>query len=420
MKKQRLVGNALLQQSLKSWQPLMTPRCVILCFSLVGAAFVGLGVVLLIASNNIVVLSKDYTNLVSTGTTGVISFTVTTAMAAPVFLYTEMTNYFQNHRLYVKSRSDTQLSAGDSVSTSSSSYSSACDPLTTTTTGTSVSVLKYPCGGVATTVFNDTYFLSVQASGGSEGVLTLDESASTIAWATDVDKRFFNANPNTVSGGSALWKQMDMWLLKYFPPYVCVPTSYPPASYFDSSSTAYPSVDMVTADSTSGTTYPSCDASAYTASPSTSGTCSISSCPSGFSIVANPSGWGVQNGHFINWMRTAALPSFRKLYARINRSLNVGDVVKVYIVSRYPVAQYGGTKSVVLSTVSWFGGSNSFIGIAYIVVGSISLLFAIFYAVGHVMNAKRFDSVDSLDWGGGVANRSAPARMAVTTHEHQS
>ena len=43
----------------------------------------------------------------------------------------------------------------------------------------------------------------------------------------------------------------------------------------------------------------------------------------------------------------------------------------------YPVQSFDGTKKVVFSNVSWMGGKNEFLGIAYLVVGSLCVLMSI-------------------------------------------
>lgn len=69
-------------------------------------------------------------------------------------------------------------------------------------------------------------------------------------------------------------------------------------------------------------------------------------------------------------MRTAGLPNFRKLWGRIEEDLVPGTYT-VKIVDNYPVSDFDGKKKIVLSTANAFGGKNDFLGIAYIVVGSI-------------------------------------------------
>ena len=46
-----------------------------------------------------------------------------------LFLYYQLDNFYQNHRRYVKSRSNTQLNGGDGKLMSASDVKSDCDPV---------------------------------------------------------------------------------------------------------------------------------------------------------------------------------------------------------------------------------------------------------------------------------------------------
>lgn len=48
---------------------------------------------------------------------------------------------------------------------------------------------------------------------------------------------------------------------------------------------------------------------------------------------------------------------------------------------RYNTYRFGGSKKLVLSTASWLGGRNTFMGVAYIVVGATSVLFSLLFFV---------------------------------------
>ncbi|XP_020252095.1 ALA-interacting subunit 1-like isoform X2 [Asparagus officinalis] len=57
------------------------------------------------------------------------------------------------------------------------------------------------------------------------------------------------------------------------------------------------------------------------------------------------------------WMRVAALPTFRKLYGKIEVDLKANDKITVSLENNYNTYSFGGTKKLVLSTATWIGES---------------------------------------------------------------
>lgn len=87
-------------------------------------------------------------------------------------------------------------------------------------------------------------------------------------------------------------------------------------------------------------------------------------------------------------MRTAALPSFRKLYGRIEEDLDADDVIVVNLTNNYNTYSFGGKKKLVLSTSSWLGGRNDFLGVAYIFVGSFSIILSLVFVLLHLKDQR--------------------------------
>jgi len=100
---------------------------------------------------------------------------------------------------------------------------------------------------------------------------------------------------------------------------------------------------------------------------------------------------------FIVWMRTAGLPNFKKLYRIIDSDLQQGTY-QVDITNNYPVSQFSGKKYVVLSTTTWIGGKNPFLGWAYIVVGIICFIQGIVFAIKQKISPRKLGDTKYLDW----------------------
>ena len=195
LKSKKPEDTAFKQQRLPAWQPILTPKWVIITFTVIGLIFLPLGIVLKAQSDAIVEYSLQYDGAGTPAAQAAcriedansppqapctVSFTVEKAMKAPVYLYYQLDNFYQNHRRYVKSRSDAQL-MGDVLPESSLSD---CDPLKTINDGGATKVLS-PCGLIANSFFNDWFTLLPTSTPAG---LTLDEEG--IAWESDVDRRF--------------------------------------------------------------------------------------------------------------------------------------------------------------------------------------------------------------------------------------
>jgi len=248
------------------------------------------------------------------GTECTVTFDISDKMSEPIFLYYELTEFYQNHRRYVKSRSDAQL-RGD-VDPSVDLLEDCAPQLYT---GEDNEQIINPCGLVAWSYFNDTYALELD---GSE----LFVNETDMAWESDVDFKF---------------------------------AKYVPENFNDN------------ADMRGGGTI---------------------------------DGQVQLDEHFIVWMRTATLPTFRKLWGRIEVDLEEGSQVKVKINNRYNTYRFGGEKRVVLSTTSFLGGKNFFIGVAYLVVGGLSFLIGCVFFVWNISKPRKLGDVTLLSWNKLKAN----------------
>lgn len=98
---------------------------------------------------------------------------------------------------------------------------------------------------------------------------------------------------------------------------------------------------------------------------------------------------GVEDDHFKVWMRTAALPKFRKLYGKIHKDVKKGDKLVFDITANFEVDSYDASKGLTISNLGEFGGKNPYLGIAYIVVGSVSIFFSVLFTLKQLLAPRR-------------------------------
>jgi hypothetical protein len=304
---EKLRASKFKQQKLPAWRPVPTITSTTLTFLFFGLAFITIGIIVLVFSNDIYENSFRYDDKSSCelGSKCNVTVNVEQDMKLPVMVYYQLNNFYQNHRRYVKSKSNDQL-LGKNVSLST--LQDECSPIvymkdigiyeSIDKTSLDPDTIANPCGLIAKSFFNDTYKFV-------DDGLIIDENG--IAWQADID-------------------------LKY---------AHPPN---------YEKIQWL----------------------------------------------NTTNEHFMVWMRPAGLPNFRKLWGRI-KTYKSGDTLPkgnytLEINNIYPVSEFKGEKYFVISTVNSFGGKNSFLGIAYIVVGSLCIVMAIVFFIGYKIHNKKKDN----------------------------
>ncbi|KAJ9549702.1 hypothetical protein OSB04_022245 [Centaurea solstitialis] len=353
------------QQELPAWKPILTPGWVIASFVAVAILFIPAGLLCLSASERVVEIvdryddecipdsysnkSESFIQNKDTNKTCVRTMKVPRKMNAPIFIYYQLDNFYQNHRRYViikvciafnccvpfvkllfikdfrglfgtislslktevryvKSRSDKQLrEPGFAAETSD------CKP--EDNLGGDKNKPIVPCGLVAWSLFNDTYKLS-------KGNKVLDINKKDIAWKSDTKMKYgSDVYPKNFQKGELIG-----------------------GGELDETKPLSEQEDLIV------------------------------------------------------WMKTAALPNFRKLYGKINLDLEANETITIVIQNNYNTYEFGGEKRIVLSTMSWLGGKNDFFGVAFLTVGGICLFMAINFILLYVCKPRPLGDPSYLSW----------------------
>ncbi|KAI5124069.1 hypothetical protein M0805_003896 [Coniferiporia weirii] len=366
----RPANTAFKQQRLKAWQPILTPKTVLPTLFIIGILFGPIGGLLIWGSSLVSEITLDYTGCDtlapfssntsvtsfadmpnynyrlrsrdahlpfnppqwafvndSTANLGyqeqcIIQFDVPADLSATVLLYYKLTNFFQNHRRYVKSIDSDQLK-GNNVSYSSV-QGGDCKPL-----DVQGDKMIWPCGLIANSVFNDTFSNLSAVHTGGDGSSNNDYAFSEkgIAWPGEA-KKYATAPGNDLSQ----IVPPPNWVKRY-PEY---------------NSSNLPNLH--------------------------------------------------EDEHFQNWMRTSGLPTFTKLYGRNDDTTLIAGTYNITAFMNFPVRPYKGTKSIVISTVSWMGGKNPFLGWAYVVAAAIFVVLGAAGLIRHLVRPRRLGDMSLLSW----------------------
>ena len=198
----RLKKSKLKQQKLPAWRPVPTITSTTITFISFGVIFIIIGIIILIYSGKIQEYSIRYDDHKECENKPIcnIKITIDKKMKQPIMVYYQINKFYQNHRRYVKSKSDKQLN-GKSFSLKEMKNSGDCAPAETNAEmNKKISMmnnelkdddLAIPCGLIAKSFFNDKYAL-YKNSISNDNKITIDEK--DIAWQADKDIKYKNTN----------------------------------------------------------------------------------------------------------------------------------------------------------------------------------------------------------------------------------
>ncbi|KXS19927.1 Lem3/Cdc50 [Gonapodya prolifera JEL478] len=335
-------NTAFRQQRLRAWQPILTPKTVLPVFFAIGAIFIPIGIGLYIAADRVQQVMFDYTTCDKSNAPANMAWSAATNTCTITFTIDKpfvkpVFLYYRLTSFYQNHRRYVKSYDSSQLRgdvVTASSLSDTCSPIKQP--ANSSNVQYYPCGLIANSMFSDNILDPVRTSDSYTYVFT----EKGISWPSDASKyrtsKLFSEKTDQEIRTSIL----------------------PPPAW-----------------------------------------------RTGFKWKGYDQGYNKTNfpdlatwERFQVWMRTAGLPNFRKLWGRNDSEDMPAGTYTIQIQSNFEVARFGGTKSVVISTVSLIGGKNTFLGVAYIVVGVVCWAFGLAFLARHLIRPRKLGDHTYLSW----------------------
>jgi len=205
---ERLKNSKFKQQKLPGWRPVPTITSTTIIFFCFGGVFIVLGIIILIFSNKIEEVSYRYDeeckNQLKEKNECVITLDIKKKMEKKIMIYYQLNGFYQNHRRYVKSKSDDQLN-GKNIQLAEMKDSQDCDPaITNKDMNQNISIsgkpllpndLAIPCGLIAKSYFNDNFTNWIYINSFNEEV-PFNPNEKDIAWKADKELKYKNIDPD--------------------------------------------------------------------------------------------------------------------------------------------------------------------------------------------------------------------------------
>ena len=93
-------------------------------------------------------------------------------------------------------------------------------------------------------------------------------------------------------------------------------------------------------------------------------------------------------------------PTFIKLWGHIDQTLEAGVAYNLTIQNNYDVSEFDGHKYVYFSEVNSLGGTNKFLGIAFLGMAGVVFLIMVIFTILYFVRLKGKDiySTENLKW----------------------